>query len=66
MKLPCHFCGEIVDDRLKGTMLRVTGWAENRDQGGTNALRIRQPTGQVAHKACVDAAGRGFTAERMF
>lgn len=59
MKLPCAFCGNTVDDTKPGTVVEVKGWARVRDQGGTNALRHRQPLGRVAHEDCLNIHLRG-------
>lgn len=65
VKLPCSFCAIEVDDRATGAMLEVTGWAENRTGGGAHGITDRRNTGRVAHKACLDAALRGYRPESM-
>ena len=40
----------------------VQGWERDREQGGTNALRLRSRTGDVAHSRCVERAAAGVAA----
>jgi hypothetical protein len=58
----CPFCSKAVS---QGERLyrEVLGWEEERKQGGTNALRVRLPTGTVAHWHCVDLAAHGRTGQ---
>ena len=39
------------------------GWSEQRQGGGTHALRLRQVTGQLAHWVCVERAAKGLTGQ---
>lgn len=59
MIVRCVMCGEDVDADALGTFRKVTGWESRRASGGTNALRMRQPLHEYAHRTCVDAAARG-------
>lgn len=49
----CWFCQEDVDDRA---CRMVIGWEEPRRAGGANKIMLRQATGDMAHKTCVEAA----------
>ena len=62
MTLGCKLCGQPVQmgERL---YREVTGWEEIRKQGGTNAVRLRRLTGDVAHWACVERAASGLTGQ---
>lgn len=40
---------------------RVIGWEKRRDQGGTNALRGREPLGEWACIFCVEKLAKGLT-----
>ena len=56
----CAICGRGIADAWSGNVyFRVTGWERDRDAGGTNALRARERTGEVAHRECVDLEARG-------
>jgi hypothetical protein len=54
----CHLCKKPIEssDRV---YFEVTGFERPRTQGGTNALRLREQTGRVAHVECVDKAAQG-------
>jgi hypothetical protein len=58
----CATCGKVV---LQGDRIHweVLGWEAERRQGGTNALRLRQRTGAVAHTECIDKAVRGLSGQ---
>jgi hypothetical protein len=73
MKTPqatCHFCGETVV-MLKGAYRRVTGWAQLREQGGTNSLSLMSEPEAWAHNGCVErekqkVRGMGPQTEALF
>jgi hypothetical protein len=55
----CDLCGETID-QARSACRYVKGWAAQRDQGGTNALRLRVPATEPgrsgwAHNICVDS-----------
>lgn len=54
----CFYCGELIPSS-RGAHARVTGWEKARKAGGTNALRVRERTGEWAHDRCVDMKSRG-------
>lgn len=60
MIVKCVMCGEDVDADKAGTYRKVIGWESRRSSGGTNALRMRQPLHEYAHRTCVDIAARGM------
>tara|TARA_B100000287_G_scaffold427480_1_gene477194 strand:+ start:4608 stop:4781 length:174 start_codon:yes stop_codon:yes gene_type:complete len=39
---------------VKGAYRKVTGWAQIREQGGTNSLSLMSEPEAWAHPACVD------------
>lgn len=52
----CDYCGMGIDPDALGIARRVTGWTENRKNGGANAIRFQEaPTG-FAHTVCLEAA----------
>ncbi len=56
MKIPqesCYFCGDPIV-MLNGAYRRVTGWAQVREQGGTNGLSLMSEPEAWAHSGCVD------------
>jgi hypothetical protein len=62
MKIPqanCHFCGNPVV-MLKGAFRRVTGWAQFREQGGTNSLALTSEPEAWAHSGCVEKEKQKF------
>ena len=40
----CNFCGDEIDVRANGVYSLQTGWVKNREQGGGNALALREPS----------------------
>lgn len=48
----CVICGQRVRPG-EPVYRQVVGFVRPRRQGGTNALRLREATGRVAHAACV-------------
>lgn len=66
----CYFCGEPIV-MLKGAYRKVTGWAQIREQGGTNSLSLMSEPEAWAHPACVDRQrlkkrGMGPQTETLF
>lgn len=54
----CSFCGEAVNPNRD--YRRVTGWEKRRSEGGTNALRLREPhEDEWACASCVDRGASG-------
>lgn len=52
----CDYCQQPLRPDALGVARRVTGWVENRKNGGANAVRYPEaPTG-YAHIVCLDAA----------
>ena len=52
----CDYCGAGLNPDGIGVAKRVTGWTENRKNGGANAIRFQEaPTG-FAHTVCLEAA----------
>lgn len=60
----CEFCnGEWKPDR---DYRQVTGWERfNRQQGGTNALRVRAPQERFACMFCVESLAKGRSPGQM-
>lgn len=54
----CPFCAQVVAQGERA-YFEAIGWEEQRKGGGTNALRLRNRTGAVAHWMCVDRAAHG-------
>jgi hypothetical protein len=64
--LACPLCGEAIEgSRTRGVYFRVLGWEKDRDAGGTNALRCRERTGEVAHAHCVDREASRVSASQL-
>ena len=66
----CYFCGEPIV-MLKGAYRKVTGWAQIREQGGTNSLSLMSEPEAWAHSACIDRqkqikSGRFKQTETLF
>ncbi len=59
MIVNCAICGDPLRTVDQGVYRYVEGWEKNRDQGGTNALRLRKPHDSWAHGHCVDAKVHG-------
>ena len=49
----CVYCHEPVDLRSSSTRYEVMGWEHPRQQGGTNALELRERTGRFMCSACM-------------
>ncbi len=49
----CSICGKEIQT-LRFAYRRVVGWEKHRQQGGTNAIRLRQSLDEWAHSMCVD------------
>lgn len=64
----CEFCDEPVLNGGVGTYYEITGWEQVREHGGANKIALRQRTGKVAHKFCMDErlAGRSPDQGKMF
>lgn len=64
-EVPCAFgCGQPVNPMDPRTWQQQFGWTRPRQQGGTNALSLRQPVpGRYAHSECIDAAKAGRLAQ---
>jgi len=58
----CILCGGPVTEHQQ-VEFQVVGFERPRAQGGTNALRLRRRTGNVAHRDCVDKEARGLTGQ---
>lgn len=44
----------------------VNGFVSHRSGGGTNAIRLKNPTGRYAHQTCVDREARlGVNARQL-
>lgn len=56
----CAICGDEVDDRRTEPYTEVTGWERRRDQGGTNALALRKPTGRAMCSSCMERMKMGL------
>jgi hypothetical protein len=62
----CDYCYAPIKPDAIGISRRVTGWAENRKQGGANAIRYPEtPTG-YAHNVCLEAHKRAPQTKPMF
>jgi hypothetical protein len=58
----CPFCHAPIEPGER-VYHEVLGWETERKQGGTNAIRLRQRTGQRAHWRCVDRAQHGLSGQ---
>jgi len=58
----CMICHKSVTGHQQ-VEFQVVGFERPRAQGGTNALRLRRRTGNVAHRDCVDKEARGLTGQ---
>lgn len=47
----CLYCGKAANPEHPGTARRITGWVTPHP----TRLRFQEPTGEVAHLACVEA-----------
>lgn len=59
MRVLCALCGDEMDADRPGAYQRVTGWETRRKGGGTNAIKLRKPLHEFAHKTCVEASAKG-------
>lgn len=60
----CAFCGTPVDPDQPTVYRKVVGWERKRDQGGTNAIRLRVPQPEFACQFCIDKESRGVSASQ--
>ena len=60
----CVFCDTPVDPANPSVHRRVIGWEKSRDQGGTNAVRLRVPLNEFACGACVDLESKGISSKQ--
>lgn len=51
----CAFCGKEVRPKGKGVARQVTGWIPNRKGGGAHHIMYQEPSGKLAHVACLEA-----------
>ncbi len=49
----CSTCGSDIDERVDKPWTEVVGWERHRNQGGTNHLALRKPTGRAMCKRCM-------------
>lgn len=54
----CPFCGQLVE-ATRNAYRRVIGWEQTRQDGGTNQIKLRTPTGEWAHGSCIELAKLG-------
>ena len=51
----CTFCNEAITKPLDpGVWRKVTGWVQNRKQGGANAVRFPSDALAYAHAICLE------------
>ncbi len=57
----CGLCGEKIDADYPDQLIwhEVIGWEGTRDRG-SNAAKLRERTGRIAHQQCVDLQRRGL------
>lgn len=60
--LKCSFCGNAIS--VNRDYRKVEGFERRRNQGGTNALRLRQPKSEWACTSCIDKESRGVSARQ--
>lgn len=65
MTVYCVYCGNAIESEARLTYRQMTGWAQNRDAGGVNALALREPLDRYACTPCIDKLKRGIPAEQM-
>jgi len=53
MHVFCDLCRKVLDVKLPHYHQEI-GWTRPRHGGGTNALAMREKTGKLAHKECVE------------
>lgn len=54
----CVHCGGPIDENRD--YQQVTGWEKRRSQGGTNAIKLREPQGVWACCVCIDGQATGI------
>lgn len=59
----CSLCGQAGIDPERDYR-RVIGWERRRSAGGTNAVALRQPLGEWAHRNCVDLTTSGISLDQ--
>jgi len=58
MKCANTACGKEIET-LKGVSYQITGWDQNRTQGGTNAVLQRSRTGKILCPSCTTSMKAG-------
>jgi len=59
----CRFCNKPINLANPYNWQRVEGWEHKRNQGGTNALALREAKQEWAHALCIDRAKHGFSGQ---
>lgn len=49
----CSTCTRDIDERKEKPWTEVIGWERRRDQGGTNHVAMRKPTGNAICNECM-------------
>tara|TARA_R100000005_G_scaffold96688_1_gene86119 strand:+ start:16509 stop:16730 length:222 start_codon:yes stop_codon:yes gene_type:complete len=52
-KKKCYYCDDYVEISV-GAYRKVSGWAQIREQGGSNSLAFMSEPEAWAHSACID------------
>lgn len=65
LRVPCAFCGRLIDPEHPRTWRFVQGWEQRRDAGGLHALALREPQQRWACSECIEKERRGVAAEQM-
>jgi hypothetical protein len=52
----CFFCGDAINPRQAGVWRKVSGWVQNRKQGGVNSISLPEPEIGYACNVCIDIA----------
>lgn len=60
----CAFCAKPVDPEGPFAYRKVVGWERKRDQGGTNAIRLRVPQPEFACEFCINKETKGINARQ--
>jgi hypothetical protein len=63
-KIRCGICGNEVVSTFDAYR-KVTGWVKPRVAGGTNAIALKEETGEVAHAHCVELEKAGVTPDQL-
>jgi hypothetical protein len=59
--ITCFHCGQPIGrDDLDRCWRKVSGWEKHREQGGTNALALREVEDLWMHNSCMLLAKRGI------